>query len=509
MIGKVTRGTNAGRLLHYLFGPGRANEHTDPHLVAGFCDLAYLELERRPEGSHNLRRLTGLLAQPLAILFGPSYEKPVWHCSVRAAPEDRLLSDKEWAEVAAGVMDRTGLAPKDDDFGVRWVAVRHAPDHIHIVATLARLDRTRPKIWNDFYKVRAACQEAERRFGLRATARADRTAAKRPSRAEKEQAARRGWQEPSRVTLRREVCTAAAGARTEQEFFMRLEQAGVLVRKRYSTINPGQVIGYAVGLPHHTAKDGGVVWYSGGKLAADLTLPKLRHRWDPPGDARAERAGTFRFSGADRDALFGHAAWQAATAADHIRHCSVGDPAAAADAAWATADTLHVAARVLRDPTLRRAADAYDRACRSPYGRIPRRTGAGNQLRNAARIMALTGSGAGDPGRASVALIANLVALAEAVAELRKAQQHAAQAAAARIAAEHLHTAVSRAHSRVPRDSETKTSRRARPRTAADLARLDFPHGLSAARPVAPDPHQVRPSRPYGPAPPKRAGPAR
>ena len=59
----------------------------------------------------------------------------------------------------------------------------------------------------------------------------------------------------------------------------RLDQAGILVRKRYSTTHPGEVTGYAVGLPHHKASDGGVVWYGGGKLAADLTLPKLRARW--------------------------------------------------------------------------------------------------------------------------------------------------------------------------------------------------------------------------------------
>ena len=85
---------------------------------------------------------------------GTTTAKPVWHCSIRAAPEDRLLSDAEWAQVAAAVMDRTGLAPAGDDRAVRWVAVRHAPDHIHLVATLARQDRIRPKVWNDFFRVR-------------------------------------------------------------------------------------------------------------------------------------------------------------------------------------------------------------------------------------------------------------------------------------------------------------------------------------------------------------------
>src|SRR5262245_46510759 len=193
MIGKVLRGRNVRNLLYYLYGPGRANEHTDPHLVAGFGDPAELEPEHRPDGSRDVRRLTGLLGQPLAALAVPGCDKPVWHCAVRAAPEDRMLSDAEWAQVAARVMDRTGLASADDELGVRWVAVRHAADHIHIVATLARQDGRRPRTWGDYYRVRDACHDAESRFGLRSTAPADRTAARRATRAEAEQAARQGW----------------------------------------------------------------------------------------------------------------------------------------------------------------------------------------------------------------------------------------------------------------------------------------------------------------------------
>jgi hypothetical protein len=248
-----------GRLLYYLYGPGQANEHTDPHLVAGFSDPDELEPERRPDGSRDFRRLAGLLNQPLAALTGPGYAKPVWHCAVRAAPEDRMLSDAEWAQVAVQVMHRTGLATDSDDLGVRWVAVRHGADHIHIVAMLGRQDGIRQRIWNGYYRVREACHDAERRFGLRSTAAADRTAARRATRAETEQAARRGWGEPARVTLRREVCTAAAAAGTEQEFFALLRKAGVLVRERHSTVNPGEVTGYALGLPGRTAADGGVV----------------------------------------------------------------------------------------------------------------------------------------------------------------------------------------------------------------------------------------------------------
>ena len=430
----------------------------------------------------------------------------------------------------------------DDDLGVRWVAVRHAEDHIHVVATLARQDGRRPRVWNDFYRVREACREAEQRFGLTVTAPADRTAARRPSRAEAEQAARRGWAEVPRTRLRREVCTAAAGAGSEQEFFDRLATAGVVVRKRYSTTDPGAVTGYAVGLAEHTARDGATIWYGGGKLAADLTLPKLRARWTgagaedpavlgrdlPPSAARgvlraavvraaeqapdeagffarlradgvlvrlrfselnpgevtgysvalpghlgqdgepvwygggrlaaglslprlrrtwspagpersagAEQSGAAALTAAERKGIFDHAARYAATATEHIRWCAVHDPARAADAAHAAADTLHMAAAVTRSKALRSAADCYDRAARMRYGRIPQATPEGRQLRAAARLLALAGHGDGN-GAQVAGLVAKLAALAVAVAGLREAQRHAAQAAAAWAAAMRL-----------------------------------------------------------------------
>ena len=200
MIGKVTRGTNARRLLYYLYGPGKANEHTDPHLVAGFGDPAELEPERRPGGSPDLRRLAGLLAQPMAALNGDNYAKPVWHCSVRAAPEDRLLSDAEWAQVAAHDHAPDWARPRRATTG-RCGGWRSGTPRITFTWSPPWPARTGsgPKCGTTSSGSREACQEAERRFGLRPTAPADRTAARRPTRAETEQAARRGWAEPPRV----------------------------------------------------------------------------------------------------------------------------------------------------------------------------------------------------------------------------------------------------------------------------------------------------------------------
>ena len=280
MIGKVLRGTDARRLLYYLYGPGKANEHTDPHLVAGFCDPAELEPEHRPGGSRDFRRLAALLAQPLAALAGPGDIRPVWHCAIRAAPEDRLLSDAEWAQVAAAVMDRTELAPAGDDLGVRWVAVRDAADHVHLVATLVRQDGTRPRRWNDFYRVRAACQQAEARFRLRATAPADRTAA-RPV------PGQNGPRGTGGTNHRGSRCAAKRVQRPPEQHLN--SSSSPTSKRRASRSASGTapptigVTGYAVGLPSHRTKDGQIVWYGGGKLAADLTLPKLRHRWTGPG----------------------------------------------------------------------------------------------------------------------------------------------------------------------------------------------------------------------------------
>jgi hypothetical protein len=85
----------------------------------------------------------------------------------------------------------------------------------------------------------AARLAAEQRCGLRSTAPADRTAAHCPARAENEKAARRGLDEAARITLRRQVTTAAA-AGSQGEFFHRLDQAGLLVRKGFSTQNPAR-----------------------------------------------------------------------------------------------------------------------------------------------------------------------------------------------------------------------------------------------------------------------------
>jgi hypothetical protein len=515
VIGKVCpRGQDVAGLIRYLYGPGRREEHTDPHIIAGYRPPSDLEPRLRANGSRDFRRLAGLLRLPHDVLGKWGYAKPVWHCSMRAAPEDRLLSDSEWAGIAADVMHRTGLCPRgEEDDAVRWIAIRHGPDHIHLVAMLARQDRVRPRIVNERYRIRDACLAAEQRYGLRSTALADRTAARRPSRAEAGKAARHGRSEPPRLTLRRHVSTAAAGAGSGEEFFARLDQAGILVRLRYSVTSPGQVTGYVVALPGDTARNGESVWYGGGKLAADLSWPKLAQRWIRP--ARPDSP----LSAAEADAMWEYAARTAADATARIRFCTAtGNPAAAADAASAASDALHVAAAALASRALCQAADSFDRAARQPYGRVPTPTSAGNQLRHAARLIAAYAYLTGDRTLTPVVLLVRLAALAEAVAELRESQQRAAQAAAALRAARHLRTTTRPAPpARPPGRPATATvpsapkSARPRPDTVAGLAQLSFP---AAPRPQLPAPGQPGPGAGDPPSlrrppPPRPRGPTR
>ena len=158
MIGKVPDGPdNAGErcegLIYYLYSPGRREYHTDPHIVAGWRHPAELEPPLRADGTRDFRRLFGLLNQPHAALGKWGSRRPVWHTVTRAAPRDKTLSDDEWAQIAGDVMNRTGLSRYgEEDEGVRWIAVRHGDDHIHIVAMLARHDGRRWRL--DFEKKR-------------------------------------------------------------------------------------------------------------------------------------------------------------------------------------------------------------------------------------------------------------------------------------------------------------------------------------------------------------------
>ncbi|MGM9336056.1 relaxase/mobilization nuclease domain-containing protein [Streptomyces murinus] len=425
-------------LLAYLYGPGKLEEHTDPHLVASFDGMSP-DPGRDPNAT--LKDLQQLLDQPVMAL--PQHRRPakhVWHTSVRADPRDRILSDEEWAGIARRIVAATGIDPGDGQPGCRWAAVRHADDHIHIVATLVTEDGHRPDDYRSGTRAQAEARLIEKELGLHEVDPGDGTAAQRPTSAERHKAERQGRERTAREELREMVRRAVAGAAGEEEFFDRLAAAGLLIRKRVAP--SGDLLGYKVALPDDRNKDGEPVFFPGARLAPDLSLPRIRERWSADtGDQDAvpaelpSRTAPGGPSAARRRTA--SAAWQALIVIER------GDEAVAAAhiaSAGEVLDALATTSAAHTRAELRAAAVAFERASRS---HVRAERGHDRALRQAARDLVHSGPalGRGEDGASTAMAIDMLFFLVTAAIHWHAKKGHAQQAEAARRAAEHLRAA--------------------------------------------------------------------
>ena len=104
VITKVVHGWRPAGLIRYLMGPGRAQEHTNPRVIAAWDgrDVAW-----QPAGGADGRFVLGPLITALeapaiaaglpTTISGSGKRGYVWHCSARVAVGDRSLTDGEWA----------------------------------------------------------------------------------------------------------------------------------------------------------------------------------------------------------------------------------------------------------------------------------------------------------------------------------------------------------------------------------------------------------------------------
>ncbi|SES29133.1 Relaxase/Mobilisation nuclease domain-containing protein [Streptomyces qinglanensis] len=256
-------GSNTRGLLAYLYGPGRHDEHTDPHIVASFAMLGMPDPGRDQDAT--LTQLARQLDEPVQLRnseFGKKVTDHVWHCPVRAAPEDRSLSDAEWAEIAQRIVEAAGIAPAGDDLGCRWTAVRHADDHIHILATTVREDGRRPRLHDSGVRVGDACRQIEKDYGLRQLKKGDHTAGRRPTQAEMHKSERLGWEQTSRDWLQDRIRAAIPHAGSAEELLAYLEADGIAVKPRRGP--SGDLLGYAVGRPGDLNNDGEQIVHPGG-----------------------------------------------------------------------------------------------------------------------------------------------------------------------------------------------------------------------------------------------------
>ncbi|MCT9091624.1 relaxase/mobilization nuclease domain-containing protein [Streptomyces sp. ASQP_92] len=436
------QGSRTIGLLHYLYGTGTHEEHSDPHLVASFDNMAP-DPGRDPQATK--KALAQVLDEPLHLLDADQRpDKHVWHCSVRAAPDDPVLTDEEWGEIARRMVASTGIDP-GDGAACRWAAVRHADDHIHIIATLVREDGRRPDHHRSGQRAQAEARLIEADYGLRRVQPGDGTAATRPTSAERHKAERQDRECTAREELREEVRRAVAGATSTQEFLDRLKNAGLLVHTR--TLPSGDLQGYKVALPDDRNKDKEPIYYAGSTLAPDLSLPRIQERF-ATGSTQPETIGNERPELPSRSAPAAarrtttHAAWAALLVLDRS-----GDDGMASAQIAATGEVLDALAKTSAFHTrheLREAAWAFERASRS-HTRAEFRHA--QDLRRAARDLVRSGPalGRGEDGAGTAMALDMLVFLAVATAHWHAQRHHAQQADAARRAAEHLRAAYQQA----------------------------------------------------------------
>lgn len=341
MIPKVSRGDRMAGLIGYLVGPGRFNEHSEPHLVAG--DPALMAWHDDAElGADAAAAIARHLDRPRTAYDVTVTGGHVWHCSLALRAEEGLLTDERWGEIAADFVAEMDYADSNGGSGsgdhpsavkapCRWVAVRHGVsgngnDHIHLAVNLVREDGTKASTHNDFRRAQTAARALEVKYGLerlesatagratrgftraeQARVEADAARAARRKHADSTRgdstrgdgtrgdgAAAPAWdalpeaERRARVTaevrlqaprnaLARTVRGCATASVDEAEFVRRLRRSGVLVRARFADGRTDVVTGYSVAARPPVGER--PIWYGGGHLGRDLTLPRLRAEW--------------------------------------------------------------------------------------------------------------------------------------------------------------------------------------------------------------------------------------
>ncbi|MGC4959763.1 relaxase/mobilization nuclease domain-containing protein [Actinomadura citrea] len=568
----MKRGKNVTGLVRYLFGKGDANEHTGQRIIAAAPTLGIADgtrLDRRGDWPRVLDVARDLDAHRRIAGVAP-HDGWVWHCAISLPPGERL-DDAQWADVARTAIHRLGFDADDQGgrAGCRWIAVHHGPsargnDHIHLAVNLVRDDLTIAAPGRDRIAMSRLCGEMERRYGLHVVegrpgrgmpgythaakeraerahrrARTARTARTQDRTQGRDVGEGAGRAVPETATLARKIRAAATAATDEAEFVQAAVDAGIWVRPRYGKGGDrSQVVGYSAALPGSDA-GAGPIWYGGGKLAADLSLPRLRARWTtspkttPPGalpawqhanDLAAGPASTgagTRVDAAPADAPPADAApaageparqWRqaagrvgaAARALDDLPH---GDTAAWAAAASDTAGLLSLLADRVDDGEL--AAELADAAYtlawsaqtpRHPHTRDhhggdhrgDHRAPARSDLAEVARFVRVaTRRGTAEDAAVAVAiaaLVLALLAMVRLIQAWHDHQQHRRQAAAlgtryqrCRLAARaHAGNAAPPWHRRPHGAVGDAALRRQADRAAAELARFTEVEGRAA-----------------------------
>ena len=529
-----------GGLMVYLAGPGRRNEHTEPHLVAG--DSAMMTWHDDNE-----------LSRDDALVIARHLDRPkrahdvevkgghVWHCSLSLRAEEGQLTDDKWREVAEGFVAKMGF---DDAEGTkapaRWVAVRHGlssngNDHVHLVVNLVREDGTKASIHNDHVRAQKACRELEAEHGLQKLESVERDRASRGyDPAEREADARRRargkfegarragtetrtwWgldkteraqlvdaqrrDDQPRWALARTVRACATASADEAEFVRRMRRQGVLVRARYAEGTQDVITGYSVAAKPEPGER--PIWYGGGHLARDLTLPRLRAEW--PDTAQGAMSAAAEWTAAKRGrrpvepgremrepdpALWREVGRDLERLREQLRSVPVEDRDTWARVARQTSGAFAAwSARVEETPgPLAATSDALARTAelrRRPVRpeRAPRTSASG------AALLLISAAKGGRGAVAQAVMLRQLANLAKAVYDMHRADQDARRAAQIERA---IRTDLAKVSARLPDPGPTGDSKGAEAVRAARQAQ-----GGPQRAPGSPIPNRIESERP-------------
>lgn len=320
MIAKVSVGPRMSGLMMYLAGPGKSNEHTDQRVITGSETLIpYAEQASLDKGT--VMRISRELDADKLRTKTEMPKGHVFHASISLSADDKQLTDEQWATVAQDFMKDMGFTEVGGRSPAAWIAINHGVNlkgnpHIHIAASMVREDGTK---WNQHESAKRAvkiCRKLEEKYDLQrvgknlssvAYVRGEKESlARRQAMAEHRQLVKAGkagtpWEalsaqeknaaiaakaavtEQPRVELGRRIRGCAAASADEGEFVRRMRREGLLVRPRFAEGSATEVTGFSVAdRPHFGERP---IWYGGGKLGKDLTLPALRGQWDTPAAA--------------------------------------------------------------------------------------------------------------------------------------------------------------------------------------------------------------------------------
>lgn len=305
MMPNITRGGRMAGLMVYLAGGGRANEHTNQHVIAGH-DVVTQASGYEALTTDAALDLANVMEQPSRVfdteVLAPSkvydpdsgehigtemVDAHVWHASLAIKADEGKLSDAMWADIARDFVNEMGFVDEDGAKSNRWVAVRHGGskggnDHIHIVVNLVSEDGSKANVWQDYHRSQKVVNGLEKKYNLEVLESREKGAGLAGDKpAEQRRAATAESDVTMRDELRRRLRGAVAGSTDERSFIDAAKQNRVLVRPRFAQNDTSKVVGYsaALALDNTAGEPKQPVWYAPSKLDRTLGLTRLRASW--------------------------------------------------------------------------------------------------------------------------------------------------------------------------------------------------------------------------------------